>query len=119
MSMNIRKKIKYIVIFISFSIVLAGLIKINIINTKALSPLGNSKENYEKIKEAFGEEFADFINDHSQVKIYKDYESGNILIRIGDNDYIVKKESYISEKIEDAKEGVEDIYEDIYNAFIE
>lgn len=50
----VRKVLPSILLLIA---VFSGLIKINIINTKTLSPLGNSKENYEIVSEEFGEVF--------------------------------------------------------------
>ena len=69
-----------------------GLIKINIINTKALSPLGRTNDNYEMIKEEFGEEFSNFIKDNAQVKIYTE-EGKETLVKIGNQDFRIKDES--------------------------
>ncbi|AOR22972.1 hypothetical protein [Clostridium taeniosporum] len=79
-------------------IVIGGLIKINIINTKSLSPLGNTNQNYKLVKEEFGEDFSNFIKDNSQVKIYKE---GNkqLLIRIGNKDLIINEESIFTKKL--------------------
>lgn len=44
------------------------------INTKALSPLGNTNENYKLVSNEFGEDFSNFIKDNSFLKIYKESE---------------------------------------------
>ena len=69
-----------------------GLIKINIINTRALSPLGRTNDNYELVSEEFGEEFSKFIKDNVAVKIYTG-DSQETLVKIGDSDFIIKDES--------------------------
>lgn len=93
-----HKKIIKIFIPIIVILVLAGLIKVNMINTKALS-IGSSKEAYERIEEEFGEEFAEFIKDKSYIKIFEE-DSGDILIRVGENDFRITKESNLLLKAE-------------------
>ena len=94
---------KVIPIFILILIVGVGLIRINIINTRALSPLGNTKQNYELVSEKFGKDFADFIRDDSFLKIYDESDEGKVLIRIGDTEFKISSESeiieYLKEKI--------------------
>lgn len=51
-------------------LLLIGCIKINIINTESLSPLGNTDDNFKVVSEEFGEDFQEFIKDNSTVKIY-------------------------------------------------
>ncbi|WP_294157106.1 hypothetical protein [uncultured Clostridium sp.] len=82
-------------------IVIFGLIHINIINTKALSPLGNTKQNYELVSEKFGNDFANFIKDNSFVKIYLDCDDGKILVRLGDEEFKITSESQIVEYLKD------------------
>ena len=43
--------------------VMVGIIKVDIINTKCLSPLGNTNENYELISKEFGDDFSNFIKE--------------------------------------------------------
>lgn len=81
-------------------VILIGVIKIDIINTKALSPLGNTNENYELVSEEFGEDFSNFIKDDAFLKIYKESEE-DILVRLGDNDFKVKNESAFIGKIQE------------------
>lgn len=82
------------------SIILAGVIKINIINTKALSPLGNTNENYKLVSDEFGEEFSNFIKDNSFLKIYQESQN-DILVRLGDSDFKINDESVFIRKIQD------------------
>lgn len=117
--LKIVKKIKHIIIFISILAVIIGLVRVNIINTKALSPLGNSKENYEKIEESFGDEFSKFINDNSLIKIYKDDNSDSILVRVGEKDYKIRKQSYIIDSLEEAAQCIDNIYEEFFDTLLE
>lgn len=86
--------------FLILFIILAGIIKIDIINTKALSPLGNTNENYKLVSEAFGEDFSNFIKDNAFLKIYKESKK-DILVRLGDSDFKIKNESAFIKKIEE------------------
>lgn len=92
---------KAVPILILSQIVIFGLIHINIINTKALSPLGNTKQNYELVSEKFGNDFANFIKDNSFVKIYLDCDDGKILVRLGDEEFKITSESQIVEYLKD------------------
>jgi hypothetical protein len=87
------------VFFILFSI-LVGIIKIDMINTKALSPLGNTNENYELVSEEFGEDFSNFIKDNSFLKIYKEPEQ-DVLVRLGDSDFKISSKSVFIKDIEE------------------
>lgn len=51
-------------------LLIIGFVKINIINTESLSPLGNTNDNFKVVSEEFGEDFKEFIKDNSMVKIY-------------------------------------------------
>lgn len=77
---------------------MAGIIKVDIINTKALSPLGNSNENYNLISKEFGSDFSNFIKDNSFLKIYKE-EGENILIRLGNENFKINSESSLTNSI--------------------
>lgn len=91
-----KKVIIGVVIF--FIITVIGFIQINIINTKALSSVGNGEDNYELVKEEFGEDFEEFIKDNAEVKIYTANEnSDNTTIRIKNKEYILKMNNKITE----------------------
>lgn len=86
--------------FLILFFVLAGIIKVDVINTRALSPLGNTSENYELVREKFGEDFSNFIKDNSFLKIYKEPEK-DTLVRLGDSNFKIKNESAFINKIEE------------------
>lgn len=86
--------------------VMVGIIKVDIINTKCLSPLGNTNENYELISKEFGDDFSNFIKDNSFLKIYKE-EDSNILIRLGNEDFKINDESAFLNKIQEVFENIE------------
>lgn len=92
--------------FIILFLIISGIIRIDMINTKALSPLGNTNENYKIVNEKFGEDFSKFIKDNSYLKIYKD-PGKDILVRLGDSEFKLRNKSVFIEK-------VEEIFQDIY-----
>lgn len=61
---------KYLIFCVIAIFIIISVIKINIINTEILSPVGNFQDNFNKINEEFGEDFSEFIMDKSPVKIY-------------------------------------------------
>ncbi len=104
----VRKVLPSILLLIA---VFLGLMKINIINTKTLSPLGNSKENYEIVSEEFGEDFSKFIKDNSILKIY--YNKGDgILVRIKDSDFKIKSNLTF---LDDFKKKIEELVNEAKN----
>ena len=100
----ILKKVlpSFIILFLAIS----GIIRVDMINTKALSPLGNTNENYKIVNEKFGEDFSKFIKDNSYLKIYKE-PGKDILVRLGDKEFKIRNKSVFIEKIEE-------IFQDIY-----
>ena len=91
--------------FLILFFVLVGIIKVDMINTKALSPLGNTNENYKLVSEKFGEDFSKFIKDDSFLKIYKESEK-DVLIRLGNSDFKIRNQSAFIEKIEEALKNI-------------
>lgn len=81
-------------------LVVICMIHINIINTKTLSPLGNTKQNYELVSEKFGSDFSNFIKDNSFLKIYEDLNNKKVLVRLGDTEFKISSESEILKYIE-------------------
>lgn len=92
---------KVIIGTVIFSIIiLLGFIQINIINTKALSPIGNGEDNYELVKEEFGKDFEEFIKDNAEVKIYTNNENNeNTTIRVINKEYIINMNNKITENL--------------------
>lgn len=80
----IKKYLIIIALITLFFLGAIGLIKVNMVNTKALSPLGDAENNYELVSKEFGEDFSSFLKDNSKIKIYS--EDG-IVIRIGEEDF--------------------------------
>lgn len=80
----LKKYLTIIALITIFSLECIGLIKINMVNTRALSPLGNADNNYELVSKEFGEDFSSFLKDNCKIKIYS--ENG-IVIRIGEKDF--------------------------------
>lgn len=60
----------YFIPIVSVLIVIIGFVKVNIVNTEALSPLGNTADNFKVVSTEFGKDFQKFIMDKSSVKIY-------------------------------------------------
>lgn len=97
--MNIKKITISIVGFLCIVAGIIGIIQINIENTKALAPIGNTNSNFEIVSEEFGRDFSNFIKDNSDIKIYKE-ENGEYLVRLEDGgDYRVSTKSSIIENL--------------------
>lgn len=80
-------------------ITVLGFIQINVINTKALSPIGNGEDNYELVKEEFGKDFEEFIRDDAEVKIYTpDDNNENIMVKVSNKEFIINVNNKITEK---------------------
>lgn len=105
----------YVCVFIFFMAIMTilGLTKINMINTKALSPIGNADDNYEKITSEFGEDFDEFIQDKAIIKIYN-AESDGILVKVNELSIKIKEESPLINKVE---EIISNIFNGLYNFF--
>lgn len=90
-----KKRIKLITSFfivISF-ITIVSLVNINMINTKALSPIGNTYDNFKLVSSEFGEDFTGFIQDNSNIKIYED--NGEFIVSLNNKKIKIKEESKI------------------------
>ena len=55
---------------VSVILLIIGCVKVNIVNTESLAPLGNTDDNFKVVSAEFGEDFQEFIKDNSSVKIY-------------------------------------------------
>ena len=104
-----KKVFKTIFLIVLFCVTLIALIKINILNTKALSPLGNTNDNYKLVSEEFGEDFSNFIQDKSPVKIYVE-EDEETMVRLGEKDFIIKSESNLINFAKGVFSKVEDLF---------
>ena len=61
---------KYFVPLVAVILLIIGFVKINIVNTESLSPLGTTDDNFKVVSTEFGEDFQEFIMDKSPIKIY-------------------------------------------------
>lgn len=87
-----------IVIFVI--VILIGFAKINIINTKALSPVGNGRDNYELVKNEFGEDFEEFLKDNSDIKIYPvNGQYNTTSIKIKDKEVLINVDNPITQTV--------------------
>ena len=74
---------KGIIPTILFIMVMVGCIIVNIKNTEALSPFGNTIDNYQIVTKEFGEYFSEFIKDKANIKIYLNKEEDTAQVQIG------------------------------------
>lgn len=79
-------------------IIFSGVVDINIINTKNLSPLGNTNENYQTVSNEFGKDFTEFIKDNSNIKIYTN-DDEVIVIKVNGNSFNIKNSKAIKKDI--------------------
>ncbi|MEG0238187.1 MAG: hypothetical protein RR628_01100 [Clostridium sp.] len=108
--MRRKKRMRLIILFLVVSsfLTIIGLININIINTKALSPIGNTYDNFKLVSSEFGEDFNGFIQDNSNVKIYED--EGEYIVSVNDKKIKVKEESNLLN-------GIKNIFRNTFEAF--
>ena len=90
---------KGIIPTILFIMVMIGCIIVNIKNTEALSPFGNTLNNYQIINEEFGEDFSEFIKDKANIKIYLNKEEDTAQVQIGKNEIKFTKNNIFITKI--------------------
>lgn len=90
-----KKRIKLITSFfiVILFITIVSLININMINTKSLSPIGNTYDNFKLVSSEFGEDFTGFIQDNSNIKIYED--NGEFIVLLNNKKIKIKEESKI------------------------
>ncbi|OPF53222.1 hypothetical protein BH721_11095 [Clostridium baratii] len=90
-----KKRIKLITSFfiVILFITIVSLVNINMINTKSLSPIGNTYDNFKLVSSEFGEDFTGFIQDNSNIKIYED--NGEFIVSLNNKKIKIKEESKI------------------------
>ena len=90
-----KKRIKLITSFfiVILFVTIVSLININMINTKSLSPIGNTYDNFKLVSSEFGEDFTGFIQDNSNIKIYED--NGEFIVSLNNKKIKIKEESKI------------------------
>ena len=90
---------KGIIPTILFIMVMIGCIIVNIKNTEALSPFGNTIDNYQIVTKEFGEDFSEFIKDKANIKIYLNKEEDTAQVQIGNKKIKLTKNNKFIEKI--------------------
>lgn len=108
-----KKKIMF-AIFLFIIVVTIGFVEVNVSNTKALSPIGNTEDNYEMVSEEFGEDFEEFIKDSSPIKIYT--QDGNVedtTIRILDKELRIREENPFVKAIFNISSNVAEVFRDV------
>ena len=90
---------KGIIPTILFIMVMIGCIIVNIKNTEALSPFGNTIDNYQIVTKEFGEDFSEFIKDNANIKIYLDKGEDNVQVQIGNKKIKLTKNNIFITKI--------------------
>ena len=90
---------KGIIPTILFIMVMIGCIIVNIKNTEALSPFGNTIDNYQIVTKEFGEDFSEFIKDNANIKIYLDKGEDTEQVQIGKNEIKFTKNNIFITKI--------------------
>lgn len=107
--MKLKKTFSKILILFILAFIIIGLIKVNIINSKALSPLVKDSEVYDLAEREIYDTYSSFINDDALIKIYNQ-DSNDILIKIGDKDYKINKEININEYTENILKKIEVLF---------
>ena len=90
---------KWIIPTILFIMVMVGCIIVNIKNTEALSPFGNTVDNYQIVIKEFGEDFSEFIKDKANIKIYLNKEDDTAQVQIGKKEIKLTKNNIFITKI--------------------
>lgn len=106
--MKIIKRL-FIPIF-ALLVLIIGFVKINIINTESLAPLGNTDDNFKLVSEEFGDDFKEFIKDNSAVKIYLGEKNDGLAtlklynkeIKLTSNNFFMNSIKKVGKQISDA-----------------
>lgn len=109
---------KYFVPLVAVILLIIGFVKINIVNTESLSPLGTTDDNFKVVSTEFGEDFQEFIMDKSPVKIYVGEKNDGLAtvkvydksINLTNNNFLINSiktlESYISNTCSSLKDKI-------------
>ena len=109
---------KYFVPLVAVILLIIGFVKINIVNTESLSPLGTTDDNFKVVSTEFGEDFQEFIMDKSPVKIYVGEENDGLAtvkvydksINLTNNNFLINSiktlGSYISNTCSSLKDKI-------------
>ena len=93
---------KYFVPLVAVILLIIGFVKINIVNTESLSPLGTTDDNFKVVSTEFGEDFQEFIMDKSPVKIYVgEKNDGLATVKVYDKSINLTNNNFIMNFIKD------------------
>ena len=107
--MKIIKKI--LIPIFAVILLIVGFVKINIINTESLSPLGNTNDNFKVVSEEFGEDFQEFIKDNSMVKIYVgEKKDGLATVKIYNKEIKLTSDNLFMNTIKKVREYVDNAF---------
>ena len=102
---------KFLIPIFAVILLIVGFVKINIINTESLSPLGNTDDNFKVVSEEFGEDFQEFIKDNSTVKIYVgEKNDGLATLKIYNKEIKLTNDNLIMNTIKVAGENVNNVF---------
>lgn len=110
--MNKKKLMVSITLFLCFIAVLFGFVKINLVNTEALSPIGVTNDSYKNVSPEFGEELSNFTQDNSNIKIYKEEDEG-FIVRIFGEDYKISTDTALMSELKSIGEGIKGTINDM------
>ena len=110
---------KSLIPIICFIFALIGCIKINIINTNDLSPLGNKGNDFQELQEDFGEDYSKFMEDKAIIKIYVNEEDDSAKVSLGDNDIRLTSDNPFLEVVEPVFSYIDKGIENIKDKFDE
>ena len=106
---------------VAIILLIIGFVKINMVNTESLSPLGTTDDNFKVVSTEFGEDFQEFIMDKSPVKIYIGEKNDGLAtvkvydksINLTNNNFFMKSiknlGSYISKTYSNLKDKISEI----------
>ena len=109
----------YIIPIVAVIIVIIGFVKINIVNTQSLSPLGNTDDNFKVVSTEFGEDFQEFIMDKSPVKIYiGEKDDGLSTVKVYNKEINLTNDNFFMNTIRKITEYVNKVFVNIKDKMI-
>lgn len=107
--MNKRKILNVFIVTLVLITAIIGLIKVNLVNSKTLSPLNKNYDNYDIEEKEIFNNYSDFINDNTLIKLYKE-KSGDILIKIKNSKYIIRHNLSMKDAMKNIFNKIEELF---------
>ena len=102
----------FLIPILAIILFIIGCIKVNIVNTKSLSPIGNAEDNFKVVSKEFGQDFEEFIKDNSPIKIYLGEENdGLAMVKLYDKEINLTNDNLFMDSIK----GIEGYIENTFN----